>query len=309
MQAMPIRLHAKRVPLLRHPPAAAADDGSWTDFLPTRGVILPRLRAVRRAIFVGLWTLLCLPVQALLVRLPGSGKVAFARFYWAGLARLIGLRIRVIGAMPAAGRPVVFISNHSSWLDIPVLGGTLRACFVSKDDVIGWPVIGLIARLGRTVYVRRRRASTGREATDMTARLAAGDSLILFPEGTTSDGSRVMPFRTAFLSIATMPIAEGGLPPLVQPVSVVYDRLGGLPTGRGARPIFAWYGDMDIGSHFWRLAQHSGLRVTVLLHAPIDPTAFADRKALSRAVWTAVADGAAMLRQNRSPPPIMPVDA
>jgi 1-acyl-sn-glycerol-3-phosphate acyltransferase len=87
-------------------------------------------------------------------------------------------------------------------------------------------------------------------------------------------------------------------------VSVVYDRLGGLPAGRASRPIFAWYGDMDIASHFWRLTQHIGLRATVLLHAPVDPARFADRKALSQAVWKIVADGASTLRQNRPARPL-----
>ena len=87
----------------------------------------------------------------------------------------------------------------------------------------------------------------------MRARLAAGDNLILFPEGTSSDGSRVLPFRSAFFSVVETATAPGA--PLIQPVSVVYDRLGGLPMGRASRPVFAWYGDMELGSHFWRLAQ------------------------------------------------------
>ncbi len=91
----------------------------------------------------------------------------------------------------------------------------------------------------------------------------------------------------------------GGPPPLVQPVSVVYDRLDGLPSGRASRPVFAWYGDMDIGSHFWQLAQSRGLRVSLLLHPPLDPADFADRKALTQAAWDVVAAGAATLRQNR----------
>ena len=113
------------------------------------------------------------------------------------VGRLLGLRVRVIGA-PATGerRPVVFVSNHSSWLDVPVLGGRLDACFVSKDEVSGWPVVSTVARLGRTVFVSRRRGATGNERDSMRGRLAAGDNLILFPEGTTSDGSRVMPFRS-----------------------------------------------------------------------------------------------------------------
>ena len=129
--------------------------------------------------------------------------------------------------------------------------------------------------------------------------LTADYNLILFPEGTSSDGSRVLPFRSAFLSVAELPVTADGKPPLIQPVSLVYDRLGYLPAGRSSRPLFAWYGDMDIGSHFWRLAQHGGLRATILLHPPLDPANFANRKALSQALWTIIADGAATLRQNR----------
>ena len=97
----------------------------------------------------------------------------------------------------------------------------------------------------------------------MRATLRAGDKLILFPEGTSSDGSRVLPVRSSSFALAEMkPGDELADIPLVQPVSVVYDRLGGLPAGRASRPVFAWYGDMDIASHFWRLAQHIGLRAT-----------------------------------------------
>jgi len=259
------------------------------------GVLRP-LRVARRGVGVFVWTLPCMAIQAICLLLPGRAKVIYARFYWSVVCRLLGLRVRMIGAAADTpnGRPVVFVSNHSSWLDVPVLGGRLNGCFVSKAEIGRWPVVGTVARLGRTVFVSRHRHATGRERDAMRERLAVGDNLVLFPEGTTSDGSRVMPFRTAFFAIA-----DGGDPPLIQPVSVVYDRLGGLPTGRASRPVFAWYGDMDLASHFWRFAQHRGLRVSVLLHPPLDPAHFASRKALSHAVWQTVADGASTLRQNR----------
>ena len=237
-------------------------------------------------------------LQAALIRLPGRGKVVFARVYWAWLCRIIGLRVQVVGeqARRRDGRAVVFASNHSSWLDIPALGGALEACFIAKQEVGGWPVIRTVARLGRTVFISRRASSTGRERDQMRERLGA-DNLILFPEGTSSDGSRVLPFRSAFFSVVEP--QDGGPPPLIQPVSIVYDRLAGLPVGRASRPVFAWYGDMELGSHFWRLAQYRGLGATILLHPPVDPADYPSRKALALAVWQTVADGAATLRQNR----------
>jgi 1-acyl-sn-glycerol-3-phosphate acyltransferase len=287
----PSRVAAGRPVLARHPPDATGASGA-----DGRVGLLRTVRVIRRGVSVLLWTLACMPIQATFLLLPGRPKVVFARFYWSNVARLLGVQVRVIGAAvsTAHGRPVVFVSNHSSWIDVPVLGGRLDACFVSKDEVGRWPFISTIAKLGRTVFVSRQRHSTRRERDVMRDRLTAGDNLLLFPEGTTSDGSRVLPFRSSFFAIA-----EGAEPPLIQPVSVVYDRLGGLPTGRASRPVFAWYGDMDLASHFWRLGQYRGLRVSVLLHPPLDPSRFASRKALSHVVWQTVADGAALLRQNR----------
>ncbi|WP_458095577.1 lysophospholipid acyltransferase family protein [Roseomonas sp. WA12] len=255
-----------------------------------------RLRAVRRLASVLLWTLLAIPVQAVLLLVPGPGKVAFARVYWRVVCFLIGMRIRVVGERRAAPR-TLFLANHSSWLDILVLGGTLDAAFVSKAEVGQWPLVGLVARLGRTVFVSRARGRTGNEAREMRDRLGRGDSLILFPEGTSSDGTRVLPFRSSFLSVADA--AE-----VIQPVSVAYDRLGGLPACRRDRPLFAWYGDMSIGPHAWRLCRHAGLRATILLHDPLDPGTIPNRKALSAAAEATVAEGAAMLRQNREPRPL-----
>lgn len=267
---------------------------------PLRATPRPVQAGVRLALLL-LWTLVSCGLQAVLLLLPGRGKVVFARVFWAVVARLVGMEVRVVGQVARpAGRAVVFAANHSSWLDIPVLGGRLEACFVSKADVARWPGIGTVARLGRTVFVSRTRSGTGRERDDLLGRLAAGDNLLLFPEGTSSDGTRVLPFHSAFF--AAVGAGQAGTEgPLVQPVSVVYDRLGGLPVGRAGRALFAWYGGMDLAPHAWRLLQCRGMRATVWLHPPMDPTEFASRKVLAQAAWAKVADGAARLRQNRAP--------
>lgn len=283
-------------------PPADGEDGGWAAFMPPRRSRPGGWRVVCRALLIVVWTLSCLPVQAVLVVLPGRLNEGFARFYWAGMCRIIGIGIRVVGTQAvhgAEGRPVVYVSTHSSWLDVPVLGARLHASFIAKEEIGRWPVVSWIAALGRTVYVRRKRTSTARERDEMRLRLAGGDNLILFPEGTTSDGSRVLPFRSAFLSIAEVPVTADGRTALVQPVSLVYDRVSGMPVGRAGRSLFAWVGDQDLASHFARLGRERGLRATILLHPPLDPAAFGSRKALGEAVWRIVADGAAQLRQNQ----------
>ncbi len=273
--------------------------------LPYQRHVLRHLRALRRMMWLVLFTPICCLVQTLLLMLPGKSHEGFGKFYWAAVNNALGLSVRVIG-QPASrhgpdnsGRRVIYVCNHSSWLDVPALGAKLKACFVAKDEVAGWPGIGTIARLGRTVYVSRTRHKTGHERDTMQDRMALGDDLILFPEGTSSDGARVLPFRSAFFAAA-----YGEAKPLIQPVSVVYDRLEGLPVGHVSRAVFAWYGDMSLVPHAFSVAQVSGKRVTLLFHTPVDPAHYPDRKALSAAVYAIVADGAATLRQNRPARPL-----
>jgi 1-acyl-sn-glycerol-3-phosphate acyltransferase len=272
-------------------------DSVWGDVLGFRP-LGGRVRAVRRLVSIALWTLVAAPIQALLMVLPGQAHRSFARFYFRALAWMMGLRIQVVGGH-AHGGSVLFVSNHSSWLDVVALGAALDAGFVAKREVGEWPVVRTVARLGRTVFVSRTRTGTKGEAGLIRERLAAGDNIILFPEGTTSDGGRVLPFRSAFLSVADSART-------VQPVSVVYDRLGGLPACRRDRPLFAWYGDMDLASHFWRLARRAKSRVTVVLHTPLDAKDWPDRKALTAACAEVVAESCATMRQNR---PVAPLTA
>ncbi len=282
--------------------AEAADERDYIQF--SKLTPLKLLRTIRRIGLVLLWVLIAMPIQTVLVALPGRLDSAGCRAIWKVALWILGIRVRVVGTDVASttDRPVIYASAHTSWLDIPVLGSRLTACFIAKAEVGQWPIFRHIARLGRTLYVSRSRGKTGRERDDMRGRLNGGDNLILFPEGTTSDGSRTLTFRSAFFSLADD--IPGQPRPMVQPVTVVYDLLAGLPCGRRSRPVFAWYGDMDIGSHFWRFARYKNSRVTIVLHAPLDPAQFPDRKALAQAAWQAASQGADRLRQNRAPEPV-----
>lgn len=274
---------------------------------------------------ITLWVPLSVGFEACLLLVPGTVKIRWTRVIWGVLCKLLGLRIRVIGkragtvggarARARGERPVIYISNHSSWLDVLVLGTLLPSVFVAKGDIEKWPIMGLVSKIGRTIFVSRQRSTTGRERDLMIRRMVDGDNLILFPEGTSSDGSRVLPFMSAFFAITKLPRLRNGeksllpityapgMSPIIQPVSVVYDELEGLPVSRLRRPVFAWYGDMDLGPHLWQLVQWHKSRATVVLHEPLDPELFPSRKALAQAAWNAVARGAADLRQNQNPVP------
>ena len=163
--------------------------------------------------------------------------------------------------------------------------------FVAKREVGAWPVFGLLARLQRTVFVdRERRHKTGDVNAEIAARLAEGDPVVLFGEGTSSDGNRVLAFRSALLGAARDAVAAAGSDGRVtiQPAAIAYTRLQGLPLGRQHRPRVAWYGAMSLGPHLLGVAGQGAIDAAVAWGEPIAYEADGDRKALARQLETEV---------------------
>lgn len=245
------------------------------------------LRAiVRLASFIAL-TLPLMPVQWVLLRLGSRGAELLPMFYHRVLCRLLGLEI-VSRGRPAAPSPVLYVSNHVSWLDILVLSTFRPVSFVAKSEVDSWPGFNLLARLQNTVFVERRRTRLAAHSEDIADRLASGHSLLLFAEGTSGDGVKVLPFRSGFFAVCANEY-PGGLK--VQPVSIAYTRLDGFPTGRRFRHIAAWHGDIELVPHLWRFVRYRHTTVEVTFHPTADPQLHADRKALARFCQHRVADG------------------
>ena len=233
-------------------------------------------------------TLLLLPLQLVLLLLRHPLATTLPVRYHRGVGRILGLDVRVLGTR-AAGRSVLYVVNHSSWLDIVVLSTVLPGRFVAKKEVAKWPVVGILAWLQRTVFVARDRHCVGRHRDQLAACLEAGDSLILFPEGTSSDGMGVLRFKSALFAIAEEPIAGASL--RVQPVSLAYTRLNGMPLGRHMRPFFTWYGDVSLGGHLWRALGLGPLTAVVQLHPPVVIEEHASRKEMSAHCQSVVAAG------------------
>ena len=233
-------------------------------------------------------TLLLMPVQALFVALGSRMAERFPVFYHKLCCRLMGIDIETGGAM-SRHRPTLFVSNHTSYIDITVLGALIPGSFVAKTEVAKWPLYGWLAKLQRTVFVDRRRNTSHLQRDQLQQRLAAGDNLILFPEGTSNDGNRVLPFRSALLSVAEASSTDAPL--VIQPVSVAYVALNGIPMGHGLRPLVAWYGDMTLGPHLWQFSRLGKITAVVEFHPPVDFKDAGSRKDLTRYCLTAVADG------------------
>jgi 1-acyl-sn-glycerol-3-phosphate acyltransferase len=257
------------------------------------------LLGARRLIVYLLLTASLMPVQALLVLLRTRLAERLPVFYHRLCCRLMGIAVVPVGEM-STRRPTLFVSNHTSYLDITVLGSLIAGSFVAKTEVAQWLLYGWLAKLQRTVFVSRRRATSDHQRDQLKDRLNAGDNLILFPEGTSNDGNRVLPFRSALLSVAEVD-TQNRL--MIQPVSVTYVALNGIPMGHGLRPLVAWYGDMTLGPHLWQFSRLGKITVVVEFHPPVNLTTIGDRKNLTRHCSAAVAAGVEKALTGRALPP------
>ena len=245
-------------------------------------------RAFCRIIVYGLFTLACIPVQSLLIAVNAPLRKRFPQWYHKRCLRLLGLRIESHGT-PSTRHPTLYVVNHCSYLDITILGALLPASFVAKAEVANWPFFGILAKLQRTVFIARDRRHAATQRDEMQKRLEVGDDLILFPEGTSGDGNRVLPFKSALFSVAEREV--DGQPLTIQAVSLAYSKLDGLPMGRYLRPFFAWYGDMDLMPHIWNALSLGTATVEVTFHEPVTVADFGTRKALAAYCQDRVSQG------------------
>lgn len=260
-----------------------------------------QLTAFFRAFMYFTLTLVLIPVQvvAVVLHLPLSKR--FPMWYHRVCCRLLGIRLEVFGRRSRA-RPTLFVGNHASYLDIAIYGALIPGSFVAKAEVAKWPVFGLLAKLQNSVFVDRRVRTSHLQASEIGRRLDARDSMILFPEGTSDDGNRVLPFKSALFAVAEMKPHDRPL--VVQPVSLTYSRLDGIPIGRHLRPFFAWYGDMDMFTHARRLIGLGRLTVTVSFHEPVTIDEFGSRKELAAHCYETVSRGHADALAGRLQPQV-----
>jgi lyso-ornithine lipid O-acyltransferase len=239
------------------------------------------------------FALICIFAFIIIVQTPAQ-KLGFKASYrwghrWHKWCRwAIGMEVQVHGA-PSTAAPTLFVSNHVSYLDIPAIGSVLDATFIAKAEIQNWPLFGLLCKLQRTLFIERDRRKIHEQREDLFQRLLEGDNLILFPEGTSHNGTFVLPFKSALFSAAEWDF--DGKPLTIQPVSIAYSTLDGIVLGRRLRPTFAWYGDMLMAGHFWQLLGTGKLGIDIIFHEATDISQFGSRKLLSDHCQGVVASG------------------
>lgn len=223
--------------------------------------------------------------QFLIVKLGFPGASVLPRIFHTLLCAMLGLRITVSGT-PNIGQPTLMVSNHISWIDIAAIGSKFPISFIAKSEVGGWPIIGFLASLHRTILVNRtKRIDSGRTSNEIADRLANGDAIVLFGEGTSGDGTHVQPFRSALLGGVFRALDRGkpsGQQVWVQPMAICYTHLYGMAISRNQRSQVAWVGDAELAPHFLQVIKGGSIDMHIRFGTPIAISADDDRKEIAR---------------------------
>lgn len=234
---------------------------------------------------VALVSLVLMPIHLLLLWSGRHRRNRLPRYWHRFALRAIGVRVHVHGE-PELRRPLMVAANHASWLDILVLASVVDATFVAKAEVRDWPVFGVLARLQRSIFIKREeRRQTREQADEMAKRLNAGETVVLFPEGTTTDGNRLGEIKSSLFAAAASAahFAPDGVVH-VQPVAVAYTRIHGMAMGHYHRPIVAWPGDVELMPHLLGILRAGAFDVDVRFGDTVEVMVGTSRKHVSGSV-------------------------
>ena len=249
---------------------------------------MKKIAAFVKIILILLWTIPTLLLQLCLFPW-NKGALAYIipRIWHKVTCRIIGLNVEVKGT-PLHDKQVLFIGNHLSYLDIPAIGSILKASFIAKEDIAHWPVIGYLATLQQTAFISRTSTHAKHVANALDQMVRQGKSLILFPEGTSSAGTSVLPFKSSLFSLAHPKDMD---PITLQPFIIDLIDMNGKPLTQASRDLYAWYADMEFAPHIWDFLQTKGATVRLTFLPPVRPAPSIDRKALCKLVETQISSG------------------
>ena len=192
--------------------------------------------------------------------------------------KLLSIKIIIKGNLGEDGSLIV--SNHASWIDIFIISSIIKTSFVSKSEVSKWPLVSWLAKLQGTIFINRNNPKElTKIANEIHDRISKKQNVVLFPEGTSSDGNRVLPFKSSIFILCEL---TGRSKLNIQPISIAYTKYNGLAMGRIERTLIAWYGDMDLITHLYKLIRSGSFEVEVTFHKRIDISEKKSRKEIAR---------------------------
>lgn len=241
---------------------------------------LKTIKGIFRILVFAIFSFICVVIQIfVLLTAKRQRTICFVPRIWhSGLTWIFGLKTNIKGT-PLQGEGVLYVSNHLSYLDIPVIGKRLTCYFVAKKEVASWPFFGLLARTQKTLFIKRSTSGLKEAGQKIKSHLDKAENLVVFPEGTSSDGKMVLPFKSSLFNFS---LQEGALIK-IQPFTIRLVHVDGNdPDQDSYRDLYAWYGDMELLPHLWAFSCSKGAEIELVFHPPMDIAQFPDRKSLAQ---------------------------
>lgn len=249
---------------------------------------MPNLRAFIKFCAFSILILLIVPAQLIILAChKGCSSYILPHLWHKTTLFIFGIKTEMSGTPETHGQ-IIYISNHISYLDIPVIGSIIKASFVAKKDVESWPVFGFLSKLQQTAFISRSKNDAVKEKNNLNAMIEEQKSLIIFPEGTSTDGREVRQFKSSLFSISY----RDNSPPIpIQPMTlqVIETDKQKIDTQKN-RDLYAWHIGMDtpLHKHLWRFAKCRGATIKIQFHPIISPTEHSNRKELAKACHSTV---------------------
>ena len=228
-----------------------------------------------------LLTLALLPFQLIIVFLIKKYTYIIPYYYHKLCRRIFGIKIKIFGKV-FANSPILLVSNHASYLDIMILGSLFKTSFVAKKEVAKWPLFGILAKLQNTIFIDRRIASLKNQENKIIEHLNKKKNLVIFPEGTSSDGNRILPLKSSLFNIF-----ERNLNPklFIQTITIVYKKVNGISLTQIERKNITWHSNMDLIPNIFDVLKKLSIEVEVIFNKEFLPNKEYDRKKIALHCW------------------------
>ena len=234
-----------------------------------------------RLIIFLLLTVALLPFQFIIVFFIKNYTYIIPYFYHKICLRIFGIKIKTFGKV-SINSPILLISNHASYLDIIILGSLFKTSFIAKKEISKWPLLGILAKLQNTIFIDRRVSSLKNQENQIIKHLNEKKNLVIFPEGTSSDGNRVLPFKSSLFNIFEKNLNSRIF---VQTITIVYKKINGIAMNRIERKNITWHSNMDLIPNIFNVLKKLSIEVEVIFNDEFLPSKEYDRKKLALHCW------------------------
>ena len=234
-----------------------------------------------RLIIFLLLTVALLPFQFIIIFFVKNYTYVIPYFYHKICRRIFGIKIKTFGKV-SVNFPILLISNHASYLDIIILGSLFKTSFVAKREVEKWPLFGILAKLQNTIFIDRKISSLKIQENKIIKHLNKKKNLVIFPEGTSSDGNKVLPFKSSLFNIFEKNL---NAKISIQTITIIYKKINGIDMNRIDRKNITWHSDMDLIPNIFNVLKKLSIEVEIIFNKEFVPNKGYDRKKLALHCW------------------------